>query len=151
MIGAQIKDQAQAFEFLFGGVAHTTLKSLRTGKQFTYRIVKNVPKPPLPPIHSVSVFVKPPHVKQYGPSWHALGFIRDGVLQPYNGFVLKPNHPSFRALEWAIKHLPLGTAHDMEIWHQGECGRCGRLLTHPVSIATGFGPECTKVIEVEKQ
>lgn len=33
---------------------------------------------------------------------------------------------------------------DMIIQHEGRCGRCGRLLTDPQSIMTGFGPECAK-------
>ena len=30
-----------------------------------------------------------------------------------------------------------------EIQHSGRCLRCGRKLTHPESIETGFGPECS--------
>lgn len=30
----------------------------------------------------------------------------------------------------------------LEIWHEGRCGRCGRKLTVPESIAAGIGPEC---------
>lgn len=29
-----------------------------------------------------------------------------------------------------------------EVHHSGRCGACGRKLTHPESIKTGFGPEC---------
>jgi hypothetical protein len=28
------------------------------------------------------------------------------------------------------------------IWHEGRCGRCGRRLTVPESIESGYGPEC---------
>ena len=41
-------------------------------------------------------------------------------------------------LIWAEKTLPAPAA----ILHAGRCGRCGRLLTVPSSIETGFGPEC---------
>jgi hypothetical protein len=30
----------------------------------------------------------------------------------------------------------------MEVWHEGVCGRCGRQLTVPESVASGFGPVC---------
>jgi len=29
-----------------------------------------------------------------------------------------------------------------DIHHEGRCGRCGRVLTVPESILSGFGPEC---------
>ncbi len=31
-----------------------------------------------------------------------------------------------------------------EFWHEGVCGRCGRALTDPESIAAGIGPICRK-------
>lgn len=34
----------------------------------------------------------------------------------------------------------------VEVWHEGRCGRCGRRLTVPESISTGFGPECVKKV-----
>lgn len=34
-----------------------------------------------------------------------------------------------------------------EVWHEGLCGRCGRRLTVPASIESGFGPECRAVRE----
>jgi len=32
----------------------------------------------------------------------------------------------------------------VEFWHEGVCGKCGRKLTVPESIESGFGPECIK-------
>lgn len=36
---------------------------------------------------------------------------------------------------------------DNVICHAGRCAHCGRLLTDPVSIQRGFGPDCWKVIQ----
>ncbi len=33
-----------------------------------------------------------------------------------------------------------------EVKHEGYCGRCGKLLTVPESIDSGFGPECIKQV-----
>ncbi len=30
----------------------------------------------------------------------------------------------------------------LEVWHEGCCGKCGRKLTDAESIARGIGPEC---------
>ena len=52
---------------------------------------------------------------------------------------------SARLLAWVMACIdgkvadPLAKA---EFWHEGRCGRCGRTLTVPESIASGVGPEC---------
>ena len=33
---------------------------------------------------------------------------------------------------------------NLEIWHEGRCGCCGRLLTTPESILVGIGPNCAR-------
>ncbi len=41
-------------------------------------------------------------------------------------------------------HMP----DNVEVWHEGRCGRCGRTLTVESSIASGLGPVCArKVLE----
>lgn len=58
--------------------------------------------------------------------------------------------PSVKALSWMLHHL-YGSGQGVsaqslfrqaEFWHEGRCGRCGRKLTVPSSIASGFGPDC---------
>jgi Family of unknown function (DUF6011) len=51
--------------------------------------------------------------------------------------------PSAKAFDWAWRALTKGTMPaNLEVWHEGRCGRCGRKLTVPESIARGIGPEC---------
>src|ERR1019366_4832357 len=35
---------------------------------------------------------------------------------------------------------------NLEVWHEGKCGRCGRKLTVPESIERGIGPECERLM-----
>jgi hypothetical protein len=35
------------------------------------------------------------------------------------------------------------------VWHEGRCGRCGRKLTVPESIESGFGPECASILGLD--
>jgi hypothetical protein len=62
---------------------------------------------------------------------------------------LTATSPSMLALSWLLKHLNAGSdgiIRQAEFWHEGRCGRCGRTLTVPASVESGFGPECiTKV------
>lgn len=52
---------------------------------------------------------------------------------------------SVKAFKYVIRHvaesLPMP---QVEVWHEGRCGCCGRPLTVPESIETGLGPECAK-------
>lgn len=45
------------------------------------------------------------------------------------------------ALVWGGNTEAL-TAAGFNACHAGKCGRCGRKLTNPESLATGIGPEC---------
>ena len=55
--------------------------------------------------------------------------------------------PSVKAFRYAWNALVNGVIPGtLEIWHEGSCGRCGRTLTVPESIASGIGPECAKKI-----
>jgi hypothetical protein len=73
-----------------------------------------------------------------------------GVLDPHSGGVrmtkgskVRDDHPAVAAIRWTLRHIwATGTLPQGEIHHAGRCGRCGRLLTDPASIRTGFGPEC---------
>lgn len=51
--------------------------------------------------------------------------------------------PSAVAFMWVFAQLDADKlSDDIEIWHAGKCGKCGRKLTVPSSIALGIGPEC---------
>lgn len=44
---------------------------------------------------------------------------------------------------WADDHQAFESK-GFKLHHEGQCGRCGRKLTVPESIESGFGPECIK-------
>jgi len=52
------------------------------------------------------------------------------------------------AFEWIWKYCcqPERMAKNLDIYHNGNCARCGRVLTTPESILIGLGPECVKLI-----
>lgn len=60
------------------------------------------------------------------------------------------NAESVQLFENVLAHL---RAHiempGIEIWHSGRCARCGRRLTVPESVHTGYGPECAAMMGVE--
>jgi hypothetical protein len=45
--------------------------------------------------------------------------------------------------DWLVRALANpASLRNTEIQHAGACCKCGRKLTHPESIESGFGPEC---------
>lgn len=123
--------------FLFAGRARFTLESVRTGARFTYEVTPpRGTRPEQAPVWFVRVLTGPDNSNSYS----YLGFIRDGALI-HGGQRARVSRdaPSFRALDWFLRHI--GTT-EVAMWHEGRCGRCGRALTVPESIRTGIGPVC---------
>lgn len=134
-----IRNTARIKEFIFGGKARFTLKSIKTGKHYTYRVAKSKDRA----MHFVSVLTNGDNTGDY----EYAGFVREGSTVVVQG---KRGHAHLgtarAAIEWALRHCDL--FHDMdpqlEFWHAGRCARCAHPLTDPVSIERGFGPECIK-------
>jgi hypothetical protein len=64
---------------------------------------------------------------------------------------IKSNAPSVVGFQWLLAQLVNHSGVDpnvAELRHAGLCGRCGRPLTVPESIDTGFGPTCAGVLGI---
>lgn len=133
---ARFHDAASAMHFMLGGNARLTFVSRKTGTRFTYRVRASDDGQ----IHFVSLMNGPDNETAYA----YFGYIRRGVY--FHGGAkarVSRDAPSAKAFEWVYHFLAKGEMkEDLEIWHEGRCGRCGRALTVPESIRTGFGPEC---------
>lgn len=123
-----------ALQFLLAGKAVVTLRSRKTGVHFTYRIRRR------DEVFFVSLLAGSDNVNDYQ-------FI--GTLFDRCRFRHSPKSrigegaPAVKAFKWMIEHLNRQVLPcTLEIWHEGRCGRCGRRLTVPESIATGIGPDC---------
>jgi hypothetical protein len=162
---------SDARTFALAGNAYFTLVSKATGKRFTYRVAKATPKPgkPVGPSdpYFVSVLTGPQNTKDY--TFIGTIFptnrvqVGGGQFGPVYGNVpakepkyvhgkrspIKADAPSALAFAWAWKKLAAGTLPEsLEVWHEGRCGRCGRKLTVPESLAAGLGPECSQTVAV---
>lgn len=127
-------------EFILAGNALFTFKSLRTGEHYTFKVRAAIPRA-APPTHwNVSVLSGRDNTHDY--KW--IGRIdREGVF--FGGL---EHSPSFVAFAWCWNNLAR-CGERFTFQHAGRCGRCGRLLTTPDSIAAGIGPECQDKIAFE--
>ena len=69
-----------------------------------------------------------------------LGMIRDGRFTLTKASKAGVQAPSVVAFEYFMRVPVLHP--QMQIRHEGRCGKCGRVLTVPESIDAGIGPEC---------
>lgn len=134
---AKFDNAFTAINFMLAGSAKFTLVSVKTGARYTYQITKSEDGG----CYFVSVM--------YGPNNEAdftyMGIIRRKTLCETQKSKVKSDDIRFKAFKWAFEGLVAGTlSQNLEIWHEGTCGRCNRALTVPSSIASGLGSECAK-------
>lgn len=145
----QIADAAHVRKFLLAGNARFTLVSKATGTRFTFKIRVKFDENSVedkPSIYFVSLLNGPDNEGDYAYLGHI--WPDRGIYQHGRKSKIGADAPSARAFDFFWRYLQLhANVHaGIEFWHEGQCGRCGRALTVPESIASGFGPECiTKI------
>jgi hypothetical protein len=126
--------------FMLAGRAIVTFQNRETGNRFTFKI-----KGFKDNLHFVSVLTGNNNEGDY----QYLGIIQDkSVFRLTKKSRITQEAQSYKVFQYVFSHLVRGAnlPEQVEIWHEGHCGRCGRLLTVPESIADGIGPECKKKI-----
>ena len=135
----RLTSHAAVTEFMMAGNATLTLKSERTGNRFTYRIRKSEDGN----VHFVALLAGSDNES----SFQYLGFIRDRAYSHGRKSRISETAPAAMAFHWF--HANLQTRRlpaELQVWHEGKCGRCGRKLTVPESIERGLGPECAGLV-----
>jgi Family of unknown function (DUF6011) len=130
-----------ALEYLRGGHGTVTLRSQATGTRFTYRVSLARGAEDR---YFVSVLSGPENTADY--AYLGLWLPREGrFFRTAKSRVKSDDAPSFAAFAWTLRILAKGRLPaQLEIWHEGTCGRCGRALTVPESVASGMGPVCAE-------
>lgn len=137
-----LTEPAQIAGFMTAGKATFTLKNAATGNRFTFKVTAAPRAYGGGPSHFVKVLTGPDNERAYtylGQLYENRPAYRHGRKSPVSA-----EAPSARAIEWLCTRLLTGAAipPQVEVWHEGRCGRCGRKLTDPTSIELGFGPDC---------
>jgi len=130
-------------EFLYAGNATFTLRSLKTGMRYTYKIrVKKEDLDTPDPTYFVNLLRGPDNTKDFA----YMGVLRNtGQFNITSASRMTRGAPAVKALLWFLGAMQGERAvltGQLEVWHEGKCGRCGRLLTVPESVMRGIGPEC---------
>lgn len=124
----------ESLKFIFVGKSTVTFMNRTTENRFTFRV--KMAK------DSNLFFVS---LLRNTDKYEYLGTVVEGVYTHGRKSTISVDSQSTRVFQYVINKLKLGNLPDtIEIWHEGTCGKCGRPLTVPSSIASGIGPECIK-------
>lgn len=136
MEGARFDSGPLALAFALAGNAILTFVSMKTGTRFTYRIrLKEMDDGKK--LRFVSVLSSPSEYTFLGTVFE------DGTYRHGRRSSVGADAPSAIAFAWSWRWLSSSRLPpNAEVWHEGTCGRCGRPLTVPESIAAGIGPVC---------
>lgn len=141
-------EMAKALGFILAGEAIFTIRNTRTGNRMTYKVVRKQGEQ----LWFVRYLSGPDNTSDYaylgivtnlaGPA----GGVQDLAFRTTAKSCASPDSMAVQCFQWTLNRMVQGLPipPQVEIWHEGCCGRCGRRLTVPESIASGFGPECIK-------
>jgi len=138
MITKNKLQRSNFLRFILAGKALVTFRNKDTGNRYTYKIKKSHDGK----VYFVSVL--------YG-SDNTSSYMYIGVIRTNRNFEwthkskLTSEDIRVRVFKYIYRHIIIGDLDEcVEIWHEGRCGRCGRILTVPESIESGIGPVCAK-------
>jgi hypothetical protein len=126
-------------KFILGGRALFTIKNEQTGNRFTYSVVK--------PNDETPYFVKVLRGANNETDYSFIGSVfRNSTSAKYvhsKKSKVSEDAQSVKVIKYLLGNLSTLPS-QIKIYHSGNCGKCGRTLTDPISIETGLGPHCRK-------
>ena len=139
-------------EFVLAGNSIFTVEEA-DGTHHTYRVRYAEANGKWPEAYFVGYLAGPDNTRNYA----KLGKLdaETGVVSTYGATHNLKSSRKLAALNrvlacvWSGDHAAY-ERHGWRTHHEGRCGRCGRLLTVPESIETGFGPECIHFVNAER-
>ena len=129
---------------IFAGNAIFTIRSKSTGSRFTYRVKYAEAFQSYKPKYFVGVLTGTDNTNDYA----YLGIITEDRQRFFHDrkHRISEDAPSALAWRWFFQKLTEGRTdvilRQAEIFHEGRCCRCGRVLTTPESVQAGIGPVC---------
>lgn len=148
---AEIKDRNLIQQFIFGGKSITTIQSRKSGEHFTYKITQLIDAKTneRKDIWFVKVLTGPDNSSNY--TFIGTIFADKSKFVHSQKSRIGADALSVQIMTWFIRNL-MSNSDKFEqciVYHEGRCARCGRKLTTPESISTGFGPECAANAGIE--
>lgn len=134
-------------QFILAGKSYFTIHNTDTDKRFTFKVCRltdDEGKPANDNIWFVSVLTGSDNENSYS----YMGIIRDGVFRLTKKSKMTSDATSVKAFGWLWNTISadINLPERVDFHHAGRCGRCGRKLTTPESVESGFGPKCITLL-----
>lgn len=142
--------QDKALQFMLAGRAEFILHSTKTKDNFKYRIDR---KESSNDKYEFVYFINILHGSEKTYAGHM--WFDDKTNEFYFSKGAKgqidPKDLYIRSLLFVLNKLVKGDiVGNLEVYHLGKCGHCGKKLTTPESIITGLGPTCSKNLGIPR-
>jgi len=136
-----ISNTQDAFKFVLGGNSTFTVVNNKSDNRFTFSVRKSK--------DNDLFFVK---VLTGSNAYTYLGTIVNNIYKHGIKSVVSNDAQSTKVFKYILDKLKNDNLPSfIEVWHEGKCGKCGRVLTTPLSISSGFGPECIKSLSKKEK
>jgi hypothetical protein len=148
----QLTTTSEALKFMLAGDARVTFST--AGVRFTYRVsAPSIETPKGGKVRDFASNVRFVNLADNEGTFAFLGtiFLADRAFRVSRKSRVSPDAPSVAMFQGVFAQLVAGQVSEgVAIFHEGSCGRCGRTLTVPTSIASGFGPDCAALLGVDQ-
>jgi Family of unknown function (DUF6011) len=150
----QLTTSSDALKFMLAGDARITIVNSDTKSRFTYRI--SAPSKETErggKVRDFAANVRFVNLADNEGTFAFLGtiFLQDRAFRYSRKSRVSMAAPSVVLFHDVFKMLVTDLVDEfISIFHEGVCGRCGRTLTVPTSIASGFGPDCAALLGVDQ-
>lgn len=129
-------------QFMLAGNATFTIRNEATGNRFTFKVTRAKDQATGQLSLPARYFVKILNGTDNESNYAYMGVLEDdGAFRTTAKSAIKVDDQRMKAWTWFLTHIN-NLPEQVKVYHAGRCGRCGRLLTVPESIKSGYGPEC---------
>lgn len=134
----KIENPEDIRHFILAGHAIFTIESTRTGAWYTYKV--NSSK------KDINLFFV--NVLTGGDDYVYMGMIKNNIFSLTKASKFTKDSTSFKAFDFYFRNIMAGKIHpEINFYHLGICGKCGKPLSDPNSINRGIGPVCGGVLK----
>jgi len=126
--------------YILAGNSTFTVHNPKTGNRFTFKITKARNR-------TGCWWVKVLYGQDNESDFMYIGtIIKARYIHNSRCSCVSPDAMSNKCFQWFWKHVDDYAEHGVELVKSTNCARCGRKLTVPISVHSGFGPECIKKV-----